>query len=81
MAEPKRHQLRVSNDSDEREQQQPEAGQRFTSGWRCRVLIVIDDVAFERDRQEVVAVPAGLERDEQSVECEGSHGGERELRW
>jgi hypothetical protein len=44
------------------------------------MLIGIDNVAVSRYREKVVAVPARLKRHEQTVQRQGSDGGERELR-
>jgi hypothetical protein len=44
------------------------------------MLVRLEDDGVGRHRQEVVAMAAGLKRDEQSVQREGGHGGERELR-
>ena len=42
--------------------------------------VVFDNITLRGDGQEVVAVPPGLQRHEQSIQSEGCHCGEGELR-
>jgi hypothetical protein len=43
------------------------------------VFLFVDDLAGGGDGQEIVAVPAGLDQDEQQVQTQGRDSGEGQL--